>query len=212
MGGPLMGDFFMRVPRPTDRATDRPTLSAYSSVTKSRVAHSATARSFWGVPTLSLGHSLTRAPPSGTGFFSRGGRYLRFRRLFFLPLPLALLVWDPFFMPIFLTDGRLLLVAWAPKFVGSFGGFTVVVVSGIYKQKLCEGNKDVKHTMSLKNHVKKAGGASDAFFVPTLEFFPSLAKDPFYPPPFERAVFCVLKRRRGGGGGLPLCSSPFRSR
>ncbi len=114
-----MGDFFMRVPRPTERPTNPLCLL---------ICHEKSCGTFRNCaiflgrthPELRTFTHSSSAVRNGF-FFSRGGRYLGYRRLFFLPLPLALLVWDPFFMTIFLTDGRLLLVAWVPKSVGSFG-------------------------------------------------------------------------------------------
>ena len=110
-----MGDFFMRVPRPTERPTNPLCLL---------ICHEKSCGTFRNCA-IFLGRThpelrtFTHSSSAVRNGFFRGGRCLRFRRLFFLPL--ALLVWDPFFMTIFLTDGRLLLVAWVPKSVGSFG-------------------------------------------------------------------------------------------
>ena len=170
------------------------------------MAHSATARSFWGVPTLSSGHSLTRAPPSGTVFFSWRAMP-QVSSLVLPPPPPRSACLGSIFHAHLLNGWAVALGCLGPQVCWVFWGFTVVLVSGIYKQKMCEGNKDVclpklvKHTVSLKKSRKKAGGASDAFFVPTFEFFP-LPRQRSLLPSSVRAcsILCLKKTSRGGRG------------
>ena len=195
-----MGDFFMRVPRPTERPTNPLCLLICHEKSCGTFRNCAIflGRTHPELRTFTHSSSAVR-----NGFFFSRRAIPQVSSLVLPPPPRRSACLGSIFHDHLVNGWAVALGCLGPQVCWVFWGFTVVVVSGIYKQKMCEGNKDVclpklvKHTVSFKKSRKKAGGASDAFFVPTFEFFPSLAKDPFYPPPFERAVFCVLKRRRG---------------